>query len=130
MARKTNKKAIVELDKPGGKIIKYWESGAQAAEAYGMNRVIISYNVHGTTTQAKGHYFRFATPKEIEQYAQIIIAIEPKSVEPIPVEPILTSSSEPAEVIPEVVKPNENQSDARTPFERLLEAGKKKLMDN
>lgn len=130
MARKINKKPIVELEKPGGKVKKYWESARLAADAYKISTVIICYNVKGTTSQAKGHYFRYATSIEIEQYTQIINSITTSSTDSIPVEPITVPTNENVDTIPEVVKREENQIDTLTPFERLLEAGKNKLMDN
>ena len=64
-------KAIVELDKMGGKIIMYWPSAKAASVHYGINQVNICYNVKGRCKQAKGHFFRFATNEEIDQYKQL-----------------------------------------------------------
>lgn len=131
MEKYSRKKPIVELDKPGGKIKKYWESAKQAADAYNMNQVIISYNVRGTTKQAKGHYFRFATKKEVEQYSNIINIIDEEII--TDTTPIVTDSENsniPVETIPEVVNRDENQVNTLSPFEQLLEASKNKLTEN
>lgn len=124
-------KPLIEMDKPKGKVIKYWESAKAAGEYYNINVVNISYNVNGTTKQAKGHYFRFATPKEIEQYSKIIEQIEePISVDPAPVDDKNDMPAGPASVIPEVVQPDELQEDTLSPFARLLEESKKKFQNN
>lgn len=131
MANKNLRKPIVELDKPKGKIIKYWESARQAADAYKFTQVIISYNVNGKTKQAKGHYFRFATSIEIEQYSKIVNIIDtPIIADATPIAPHIEDFNVPVEVIPETVNKSENQDNMLTPFQRLLEAGKKKLTDN
>lgn len=130
MANKHQKKPIVETDKPGGKVKKYWESAVQAAAFYNISQVIISYNVRGTTKQAKGHYFRFATAKEIEQFQRIIGDIDNKIADMVPVEPVIIPNNIPVDIIPETVKSDDDQNDTLSNFERLLEAGKKKLIDN
>lgn len=128
---KTNKaKPLVELDKPGGKVMAYWESAKAAADFYKFpNQVSISYNVNGTTKQARGHYFRYATDKETEAYQQAMQRIDavtdPKPVAPEPVKEIL-----PVEVIPEVVQKPDAHEDALSPFDKLLQKSKKNFNNN
>lgn len=128
---KERRKPIVELDKPGGKIIQYWECAKQASKFYNISQVMISYNVNGKLQQAKGHYFRFANAKEIDQYTNIVSSIEkPIITDSAPVVVENTFQNIPAEIIPDVVKRNENHANALTPFEQMLENSKKKLKDN
>lgn len=129
MATKRNK-PIVELDKPNGKVVAYWESGKKACEAYNLQPHNISYNVKGITKQAKGHYFRYATISEIEQYSRIAIALDIKNTVPTTVEPVLSTEKDQVEIIPEIVISDENQINTLSNFERILLAGKKKLIDN
>lgn len=130
MGTNDRRKPIVELDKPGGKVIKYWESAKKASEAYNISQVMISYNVTGKLKQANKHYFRFANPREIEQYTNIKNSLETPITVATPVVAENTIQIEPGEIIPEVVKRNENHNDTLTPFEQLLENSKKKLKDN
>lgn len=132
MARKNLNKPIVETDKPGGKTIKYWRSAKSAADFYGFSQqVIISYNVNGITKQAKGHYFRFATKQEIEDYEVILRRLAAaQSTDPAPIVPELTPEATPIETIPEVVQKADNQTDAISPFDRLLQESKKKFTEN
>lgn len=131
MANRKQNKPIIELDKPSGKVIKYWNSAKAAAEFYKMTVVSISYNVNGINRQAKGHYFRFATAKEIEAYANALVRIDNAiNVEPTPKEVELDLPTLPVEIIPEHIQPTEDQQNTLSPFYRLLEAGKKKLNEN
>lgn len=132
MPRKRMNKPIVELDKPKGKIKAYWESAKAAGAHYGINVVNISYNCTGQTHQAKGHYFRFATPAEIEQYKKLDNLLE--EVENV-VEQTITDEkidipNGPAPTLPEIIEPDEIQKDTLSPFARLLEESKKKFKDN
>jgi len=132
MAKNKNK-PIVELNKPKGKVVAYWESAKEASEFHKINQVNISYNVNGITKQAKGHYFRFATPAEIAMYRQIKDKLKPnepeKSVEG-PAVPLLTSPPTPADIIPEVVKKTEPLGETPSVFEQMLKKYKKKFNDN
>lgn len=131
MARKPQNKPIVELDKPGGRIITYWRSAKAASEFFNINQVNISYNVNNITKQAKGHYFRFATKQEIEDYEKILRqAAAAPSAEAAPVEPTRLADNTPVETIPEVVQKPEIQDDTLSPFARLLQNSKKKFNDN
>ncbi len=128
----SQKKPIIELDKPNGKPIAYWESSLKAAKHYNINQVNISYNITGRQKQAKGHYFRFATPKEIDEYnkAMARIAEATKDADPVPVAVNKTEQLPPAEVIPEAVVPSENKENTLSPFELLLQNSKKKFNGN
>lgn len=128
---KSQKKPIIELDKPNGKPIAYWESSQKAANHYNINQVNISYNITGRQKQAKGHYFRFATPKEIDEYnkAMARIAAATKADDPAPVVNKIEQLP-PAEVIPEAVQPTEEKENTLSPFELLLQKSKKKFNDN
>lgn len=131
MARHQKNKPIVELDKPYGKVIKFWDSAKAASLMYNISQVVISYNVNDFTKQAKGHYFRFATSKEIQAYKVTIAKIDSeKSAEPTQKEETIQIPNLPVEIIPEVVQSGENQINTLSPFYRLLEAGKKKLNEN
>lgn len=125
-------KPIVELDKPKGKIKLYWDSAKSAGDFYGINVVNISLNCTGQTKQAKGHYFRFATPAEIEVYKSLNSLLE--EVEATPKTEITDDKHEapngPAPTLPDIIEPNENQNDALSPFARLLEESKKKFNNN
>lgn len=134
MAKKVNK-PIVELDKPNGKTINYFESAKKASDLYKINVVNISYNVNGITKQAKGHYFRFATATEIDFFTQIMqkldsISQPQPSAEPAPVEDNLGSADGPTPVLPEAPDNNENQTNTTSAFARLLEESKKKFQNN
>lgn len=130
MGRKVNK-PLIELDKPNGKIKQYWHSAKAASDFYNINVVNISYNVNGITKQAKGHYFRFATPNEIEQFSKIADQIEEApSADPAPVDDINDIPASPAPVIEETVQPDEIQENMISPFARLLEESKKKFQNN
>lgn len=124
-------KPIVELDKPKGKAMKYWESAKKASDFYNINVVNISYNVNGTTKQAKGHYFRFATAEEIEQYSKINDQLDaPPSAEPAPIAEIDDGPVGPTPVLPEVIQSDEIQDNTASAFARLLEESKKKFQNN
>jgi hypothetical protein len=133
MANKNLKKPIVELDRPNGKPVAFWDSSKAAAEFYQMTPVSISYNINGKTKQAKGHYFRYATKKEIESYVQgmakIEAAISAKNAETAQaLEQNLIAL--PVETIPESVQKPDTHADTLSPFDRLLQGCKKKFNDN
>ncbi len=116
---------------PNGKIKQYWHSAKAASDFYNINVVNISYNVNGITKQAKGHYFRFATQQEIEQYSKIAETIAPPiSTDPAPIDDNSAISVSPAPVIEETVQPDEQQENITSPFARLLEKSKKKFQNN
>jgi hypothetical protein len=131
MARTRPNKPLIETDKPGGRPIKYWRTAKSAADYYKLgNQVIISYNVKGITKQAKGHYFRYATEREIKDYEEILRreASETNANKvPVGPEPIINI---PAETIPEVVNKPEPNGETLSPFERLLQESKKKFKNN
>jgi hypothetical protein len=131
MARIRQNKPIIETDKPNGKPIKYWRTAKAAAEFYKFgNQIGISYNVNGITKQVKGHFFRFATVKEIVDYEEILRRQETvANANPIATEPAPLINI-PAETIPDVVQKPEPQQDSLTPFERLLQKSKKKFNEN
>lgn len=130
MAKKVNK-PIVELDKPNGKAINYFESAKKASDLYKINVVNISYNVNGITKQAKGHYFRFATATEIEFFNKIVETLEAlPSAEPAPVDVIEETTEGPTPVILEASEDNETQENTTSAFARLLEESKKKFQNN
>ncbi len=119
------------MDKPKGKTIKYWESARKASDYYNINVVNISYNVNGTTKQAKGHYFRFATDEEIDQYSKINDQLEaPPSVGAAPVVEADNAPISPAPVLQEPIQSNEGQDNTTSAFARLLEESKKKFQNN
>lgn len=124
---KNKNKPIIEVDKPGGKPILYWPSAKEASEFYKINQVNISYNVNGVTKQAKGHYFRFATPKEIAAFEKITASIKPDIDLAPPVVKIFSEIQLPVETIPEVVQNADPQGDALSPFARLLQESKNKF---
>jgi ferritin-like protein len=127
----TNRKPLIETDKPNGKIKQYWNSAREAGEFYNINVVNISMNVTGNTKQAKGHFFRYATKEEIEQYSKIVdYTYTQTSVEPTPIDDNNDISLSPAPILPESIQFDEIQPDALSPFARLLEEGKKKIKNN
>jgi hypothetical protein len=130
MAKIRQNKPIIETDKPGGKPIKYWRTAKAAAEFYKFgNQIGISYNVNGINQQVKGHYFRFATVKEIIDYEEILRRHDKPNANPIPIEPEPIINI-PAETIPEIVQKPELLDDTLSPFERLLQKSKKKFTEN
>ena len=131
MARKNQNKPIVETDKPGGKVVMYWPSSKSAADHYKINQVNISYNINGITKQAKGHYFRYATPKETAAYEESIKRID--TAEAVPQEPAapeVITPIIPVDIIPETVNKTELPPDSLTPFERMLQKSKEKFKEN
>ncbi len=127
----SKKKPIIELDKPNGKPIRYWESCQKAADYYRINQVNISYNISGRQKQAKGHYFRLATAKEIEEYKIAMARIDAAiNAEPAPVVVNEIEQLPPAEIIPDVVQYSENQGQPLSPFEEMLQKSKKKFNEN
>lgn len=126
-----NIKPLIETDKPNGRIKQYWKSAKEAGLYYNINVVNISMNVTGNTKQAKGHYFRYATQDEIEQYSKIVdYTCTEKSVEPAPIDDNSEISLSPAPILPELRQLDEIQSDTLSPFARLLEEGRKKIKNN
>jgi len=131
MANPNLKKPIIELNKPGGKPIAYWESSKAAADFYNLSQVVISYNVNGKTRQAKGHYFRYATKKETEEYNNNLLRIDAADrAAALPVVEEPAKIDIPAEIIPDVVQKPEDQYDTLTPFEKMLQKSKNKLDNN
>lgn len=129
MAYADKRKPIIELDKPNGKIKQYWPSAKDAAEFYGFNVVIISYNVNKRTKQAKGHYFRFATPEEIEIYKNIQISVVENDIKVAPEPaPAFIPPDIPVEVI-SAPDPNEQPLN-ESAFEKMLKESKKKFNEN
>lgn len=126
---KDRRKPIVELD-VDGKIIAFWESAKNASDYYqNITVVSISYNVTGVTRQAKGHYFRFATPLEIKTYRDVQGLIKEPIAEEKPIQN-LEIPELPVETIPNVIQKNENQVDVISPYDRLLQKSKKKFNNN
>lgn len=128
---KDKRKPIVELDKPGGKVIKYWKSSKDAALFYDINAVNISQNVTGQTLQAKGHYFRHASLTEIANYNKINAELtESTIVQPTLIEPIPNESHGPAPTLVDTSYDAVNQEDTMSHFELLLEKSKKNFQKN
>lgn len=113
-------------------MLRYWESAKAASVFYGINVVNISLNCTGQTRQAKGHYFRFATPAEIELYKKLDALLEEleKVAETKIDDDKNATPNGPAPTLPEVVEPDEIQSNTLSPFARLLEESKKKFNNN
>jgi predicted carbohydrate-binding protein with CBM5 and CBM33 domain len=132
MAKKIAVKPLIEMDKPHkGKVLRYWQSAKAAAAYYNINVVNISQNVTGQTHQAKGHYFRYATAKEIEDFSKIVEHIEePKSVIQPAIDDINDIPESPTPVIPEAPQADDDQRDTASNFARLLEEAKKKIKYN
>jgi hypothetical protein len=124
------KKPIIELDKAGGKPLAYWPSAKDASAYYNIHQVNICYNVNGATKQAKGHYFRFATPKEIASYEIIQATIKPETAESAPLVENIPNPNIPVETIPESVQSADNQDDALSPFALLLQKSKNNFNKN
>ena len=131
MARPKNK-PIVELDKPNGKVIKYFISSKDAADFYNMNQANISYNINKKYHQAKGHYFRLANSKEIADYNMVEKKLrkEDNTNNQPKITTITIPSTMPVEVIPERPEDTDNQRDEKSPFDRLLDNYKNKFNNN
>lgn len=129
MAKKNRNKPVVELEKTTGKIIKYFESAKSAADTYNISPVYISYNVKGVIKHAKGHVFRFATQQEIRTFEKLYQQVVQEETQTSEL-PSVTTQNEPVETIPERVDKDANEIDTTSNFQRLLETGKKKLIDN
>lgn len=130
MGRNRNK-PLIELDKPRGKVRAYWASARAASDHYGINVVNISQNVNGVTRQAKGHYFRYATPAEIEQYTEILKKSDKQEPVTTPVTEVNEEENHgPASTLPDVIEATEDQSNSQSAFARLLEESKKKFKSN
>ena len=128
---KDKRKPIVELDKPNGKVTKYWESTKDASLFYGIHPVNISQNVTGCTKSAKGHYFRYATYREIADYNKIIAQTpDPIIDQPTTIDDKTANTDAPVITIPETIQPTEDQQDTTSNFARLLEESKKKFQKN
>lgn len=131
MANPYLKKPIIELDKPGGNFLRYWESSKAASDFYNISQVVISYNINKKTKQAKGHYFRYATQKEIEGYGAVKARIEvSENTQPAPIEPVFTPPDLPAATLPESPQVNEEHDNTESAFTRLLQESKKKFNEN
>jgi hypothetical protein len=122
---KDKRKPLVELDQPNGNIIMYWESGKDASLFYGISKVIISMCLTGRLRHAKKKYFRFATAEEIASYRNVKERLS-KNIEPVkPPEKVIDIPNITVETIPEIV---EKPQAELTPFDRLIQKGKEKLI--
>jgi len=125
---KDKRKPLVELSEPGGNVIMYWPSAKDAANYYGINQVNISYNANGICHQAKGHYFRFATPEETNQYRLLYEFLNkiPNKPAPKPVEVIEI----PAENIEAPDETTANPDGELSFFEKMLQKSKNNFNSN
>lgn len=130
MAKFDRRKPIVELDRPGGKVMAYWHSAKDASEFYNIHTVNISYNVNGKTKQALGRYFRFATPKEIRSHNEIMANMKPETTEAAPLDVKPQEPQTPVDTIPEAIQTTDKQDDTLSPFARLLQESKKRFNKN
>ena len=118
----------MELNEPNGTIVMYWPSAKDAASYYGINQVNISYNANGICHQAKGHYFRFATPEETNQYRllyEMLTLVNDKPA-PQPAEAI----DIPAENIAAPDETTANDEGNVSFFEQLLQKSKNNFNNN
>lgn len=131
MAQKSKEKPLIELDKRYGKPIAYWESIAKAASFYNLKTANISAHVTGRQQQANGHFFRYATPKETEEYNKNLARIDAAiNAQATPVEINNTIPTTPPDTIPETVKQTEKQDDTLSPFDAMLQKCKNLFNEN
>lgn len=125
---KDKRKPLVELDGPNGKVKQYWESGRAAAAFYNISPVYISQQLKGRISNAKKHYFRYATDAEVKAYVSVVqrIAQEPPPVEMPEAAPETLPPDLPAEVIPDKIE-QAQEEEQLTPFDRLIKKGKEKF---
>lgn len=125
---KDKRKPLVELDGPGGKIKQFWESGRMAANFYGFSPVYISQQLKGRISNAKKHYFRYATDAEATAYLSVIQQIE-EDAPPVVADPrlIIEIPETSPEIIPESTEKLPTDPEELTPFDRLIKKGKEKL---
>lgn len=120
---KDKRKPLVEMDSENGKIIRFWESGKDAAAFYEIRPELISMCVKGNAKHAKKKYFRYATEEESALYRDVKQKVEEPA--PAPVPPVIDVPDIPVEIIPETV---ERPPEELTPFDRLIKKGKEKLI--
>lgn len=123
---KDKRKPLVELDGPNGKVKMFWEAGRDAASFYGFSPVYLSHCVKGKAKHAKKKYFRYATEEEIALYRNVTQRIEEEAkAVPDPTKQVIDIPNITVETIPEKV---EKPLDDLTPFDRLLQKGREKLI--
>lgn len=124
---KNKAKPIIETDKEG-KFLRYFPKGYMAKDEYRItSHAMLTLHLQGRLKHCQGHYFRFATPEEIEKWRSLneeltqheIIKTEPLSshLENLPEEEIIKAE-------PELQATDEGEM---TLFEKLMKRKKGNL---
>ena len=109
-----------------GKFLRYFGQGKFAALEYNFNPAFITLCLQKRIKHARGHYFRLATPDEIQNATMITQKLEQQAnTAPVILEPEIIIPDIPAETISADIKRPTEDEEGLTPMEILIKRRKK-----